>query len=141
MSDTTENLTELFHARLKTASNAGVVLAQFYGAVMDLPVGRSEIIMLNKLVKLFGKTSVFFSILDISRIETPTEFPYGLLFKICKTKLEKTLESDLALNSMFSLERKVAEINKEIEKTRKMDPEKARIKYLEGKKEDKADAR
>jgi hypothetical protein len=98
---------------------------------MGLEVGRSEIIMFSKLVKIFGKSSVFFSIIDASRIETPTEFPYGLLFKICKTKLEKLLESDMALTSMMSLERKITDLEKDIAKVKRIDPEKA-SKYLEG---------
>jgi hypothetical protein len=131
MAEIQENLAELFFSRLKTAPNPGVVLAQFYGNIMGLEVGRSEIIMFSKLVKIFGKSSVFFSIIDASRIETPTEFPYGLLFKICKTKLEKLLESDMALTSMYSLERKITELEKEILKTKAIDPEKAN-KYLDG---------
>jgi hypothetical protein len=131
MADVHENLAELFFSRLKTAPNPGVVLAQFYGNVMGLEVGRSEIIMFSKLVKMFGKSSVFFSVIDVSRIETPTEFPYGLLFKICKTKLEKSLESDMALTSMYSLERKISDLQKEVAKTKKIDPDKA-TKYLDG---------
>lgn len=131
MAEIQENLAELFFSRLKTAPNPGVVLAQFYGNIMGLEVGRSEIIMFSKLVKIFGKSSVFFSIIDASRIETPTEFPYGLLFKICKTKLEKLLESDMALTSMMSLERKITDLEKDIAKVKRIDPEKA-SKYLEG---------
>jgi hypothetical protein len=131
MTETQENLAEMFFSKLKIAPNAGVVLAQFYGSMMGLDIGRSEIILFNKLVKLFGKTSVFFSIIDVTRIETPTEFPYGLLFKICKTKLEKSLESDMAMTSMFSLERRITDLEKEIAKVKKIDPEKA-SKYLEG---------
>jgi len=127
----TEGLSDLYFSKLKTSANPGVVLAQFYGAVMGLEVGRSEIIMLGKLVKMFGRSSVFFSIIDISRIETPKEFPYGLLHHICRTKLEKSTEQDLALTSMYSLERKITELEKEMAKIKRLDPEKAR-KYLEG---------
>ena len=131
MTEAQENLAEMFFSKLKIAPNAGVVLAQFYGSIMGLEVGRSEIVLFSKLVKLFGKTSVFFSIIDVSRIETPTEFPYGLLFKICKTKLEKSLESDMAMTSMFSLERRITDLEKDIAKVKRMDIEKAN-KFLEG---------
>jgi hypothetical protein len=129
MTDSTENITELFFSKLKTAPNAGVVLAQFYGTVMGLEVGRSEIIKLNKLTKLFGKTSVFFAIVDVSRIETPTEFPYGLLFKICKTKLERVVEIEMSTPSMYSLDKRIADLEKELAKVKKIDPDKAG-KYL-----------
>lgn len=131
MTDIQESVVDLFFSKLKTAQNPGVVLAQFYGNLFNLEVGRSEIVLFNKLVKLFGRTSVFFSTLDISRIETPTEFPYGLLFKVCKTKLEKTLEADLALTSMFSLERRITDLEKDIARVKKVDPDKV-SKYLEG---------
>ena len=49
MADTSESLAELFFAKLKTAQNSGVVLAQFYGALMGIEVGRSEIINFSKL--------------------------------------------------------------------------------------------
>jgi hypothetical protein len=126
-----EGLSELYFSKLKTSMNPGVVLAQFYGAVMGLEVGRSEIIMFGKLVKMFGRSSVFFAIIDISRIETPKEFPYGLLHHICRTKLEKSTEQDLALTSMYSLERKITELEKEMAKIKRLDPEKTR-KYLDG---------
>lgn len=131
MADMQENIAELFYSRLKIAPNPGLVLAQFYGNLMGIEVGRSEIIMFGKLVKLFGKTSVFFSVIDVSRIDTPTEFPYGLLFKICKTKLEKSLEADMSISSMLSLERRITDWEKEIAKVKKIDPEKA-SKYLDG---------
>lgn len=130
MADSAENLAELFFAKLKTTSNAGVVLAQFYGALLNTDVGRSEVIMLNKLVKLFGKNSVFFSIIDISRKESFPEFPYGLLFKICKTKLETTTQADVAMSSRDNLERMITETLKEILKVKKIDPDRA-SKYLE----------
>jgi len=132
MTDNQENLAEMFFSRLKIAPNSGVVLAQFYGSIIGVSIGRSEIILLSKLAKLFGKTSVFFSIIDISRIDTPTEFPYGLLFKICKTKLEKSLESDITMSSMLSLERRITDLEKDIAKVKKIDPDKA-SKYLDGK--------
>jgi len=126
----TEGLSDLYFSKLKTSVNPGVVLAQFYGAIMGLEIGRSEIIMFGKLVKIFGRSSVFFSVIDISRIDTPKEFPYGLLHHICRTKLEKSTEESLALTSMYSLERKITELEKEIAKIKRIDPEKAR-KYLE----------
>lgn len=126
-----ENLTELYFSKLKTAPNPGVILAQYYGTMMGLEVGKSEIIKFNMLVRLFGRSSVFFATTDISKIDTPTEFPYGLIYHICKTKLEKSTEADMALTSMHSLERKITDLQKEVAKIKKIDPEKA-SKYLDG---------
>jgi hypothetical protein len=131
MSELPENVVELYFSKLKTAQNPGVILAQFYNSVMGVEVGRSEIILFSKLVKLWGRTAVFFAVVDISRIDTPKEFPYGLLHHICKTKLEKSTEADLALTSFFSLERKITDLQKEMSSIKKIDPDKA-SKYLEG---------
>lgn len=134
MADTVENLAELFFSKLNSSPNAGVVLAQFYGALTGVQVGRSEIISFSKLSKVFGRTSVFFSIIDVSRKESFTEFPYGLLHTICKNKLEKTLQSDIDITGQHSLERKITDTNKEILKTKKVDPDKVVYKYFEERK-------
>ena len=131
MAEVQESLADIYFSKLKTAPNPGVVLAQFYGTMHGIEVGRSEIIQFGRLVKLFGRTPVFFAVIDITKIETPKEFPFGLLFHICKTKLEKATQEDMALTSMYSLDRRIAELEKEIAKVKKIDPEKA-SRYLEG---------
>lgn len=115
-----ENLTEIFFSKLKTSTNSGVVLAQFYSAIIGTEIGRSEIIKLNRLVKLFGRNSVFFAIVDIARKEDFTELPYGLLYKICKDKLELSTNVDAELSSMVSLDKAINEMNKEISKVEKV---------------------
>lgn len=134
MAENAEGLAELFFARLKTTNNVGVVLAQFYGALLGVEVGRVEIMGFNRLTKIFGKSLVFFSIIDISRKESFPEFPFGLLFKICKDKLEASLETEMTLSSFRSLERMITETEKDISKVKKIDPDKA-MKYLESKEE------
>ena len=134
MTGNQENLSELFFSKLKVAPSPGVVLAQFYGALTGKEVGRSEIIMMSKLTKIYGRTSVFFSIIDVSRLDNITEFPYGYINTVCKAKLQKSMEADMTLTSMMSLERKITDLEKDILKVRKIDPEKA-TKYLEGKHE------
>jgi hypothetical protein len=131
MTESQENLAELFFSRLKIAPIPGVVLAQFYGALTKKEVGRSEIIMLGKLCKLYGRNSVFFSIIDVARLDNLDEFPYGYINKVCKVKLEKSMESDMAMTAMFSLERRITDIEKEIANTKRLDISKV-SKYLEG---------
>lgn len=131
MADTQENLAELFFSKLKIAPNPGVILAQFYGAITGKEVGRSEIIMMNKLVKLYGRTSVFFSTIEITRLKDLEEFPYGYLFTICRTKLQKASEAELSITSMQSLARLITSLEDEVAKVKRIDPDKA-SKYLEG---------
>jgi hypothetical protein len=131
MTEIQENLAELFFSKLKVAPNPGVILAQFYGALTGREVGRTEIIGMNRLVKTFGRNSVFFSVIDVSRLKDVTEFPYGYIFAICRTKLQKANEADLSTASMQSLARLVTSLEEEVAKVKKIDPEKAG-KYLEG---------
>jgi len=134
MANTAESLADLFFSKLKVATNAGVVLAQFYGAMLNVEVGRSEIIGLNRLIKIFGRTSVFFAIIDISRKGSPfAEFPYGLLYKICKDKFESSSEAEMSIYAYDNLDRMITEAQKEILRVKKIDPEKA-SKFLDERK-------
>lgn len=85
-----ENISEFYYEKLKSTTSPGVVLAQFYKDSLEREVGRSEIIMLNKLIKMFGRFSVFFAIMNLVNVSKLGEdFPYGLIFKICKDAIEK----------------------------------------------------
>ncbi len=122
---TSENLAELFFSKLKTSQTPGVILAQFYGALFNVEYGKSEIIKLSKLTKVFGRNSVFFAIIDLTKGSDFTEFPYGLIHYICRTKLERNLGAEVTSASFDSLDRSITEAKKEILKVRKIDPEKA----------------
>ena len=134
MANTTEGIAELFYARLRTSQSPGVVLAQFYGALFGVDAGRSEIIKCNMLVRIFGKSILFFSMIDLARTESFPEFPYGLLYKICKDKLEGALETDITSSAYDTLDRRLNELRKEMSKVIKIDPAKA-SKFLDDVKE------
>lgn len=131
MAEKTENLTELFFSRLRTDPNPSVVIAQFYSAMTGKTVGKSESQQFAKLIKWFGKLSVFSAVIDVARADDLEEFPFGLLFHICKRRLETVMGADMGMVSMESMENRLRNIEKAIERTKKIDPEKAR-KYLEG---------
>lgn len=127
-----EGLADLFYDKLRTSTNPGVTLAQFYSAITGKQVGRSEIIKFNMLVKIFGKSSPFFAILDVSRREDINDFPYGLLFKICKDRLESSLEAEITISSFSKLDRLISDTQKMIPKVKPYNPDKA-IKLLDRK--------
>mgnify|MGYP001225514444 CR=1 FL=1 len=133
MTEIQENLAELFFSKLKTAPNPGAVLAQFYGALTGQEVGRSELMMINRLVKIYGRTSVFFSVIDASRLKDIAEFPYAYIFTICRAKFQRASEAELSIGSLLSLSKQISELEAEAAKVKKINPEDA-IKYLEGKK-------
>lgn len=131
MTEAQENIAELFFSRLKVAPVPGAVLAQFYGAITGKQVGRSEMIMLGKLCKIYGRSSVFFSIIEVSRLNDLEEFPYGYIFAICKNKLQKSTEAEISTASMQSLAKLITTLEDEVSKVKKIDIKKAG-KYLEG---------
>lgn len=120
-----EGIAELFYEKLRVSANPGVTLAQFYSALTGKEIGRSEIIKLNILVRTFGKSYAFFSIIDACRKEDLTDFPYGLLYKICKDRLENSIESDATLNAFSSLDRMIEEMKKKSGTIKQITPEKA----------------
>lgn len=74
--------------------------------------------MFNKLIKMFGRFTVFFSVIDMlgSMQECPDE-PYPYIYTICKRKFEASHgQSNTA--SRESLNRFINDIDKQIEKAR-----------------------
>jgi len=49
-----ENLSDLYYERLSSTTNPGTVLARFMGELIDRPINKSHIIMMNKMVKNYG---------------------------------------------------------------------------------------
>lgn len=133
MSEIQENIAEMFFSKLKVSQTPGVLLAQFYGAITAKEVGRFEVGALNRLIKIYGRSSVFFSIIDASRLKDLTDFPVQYIHAVCKAKLQKMSEADSTVASMISLDKRIEDIENELAKVKRIDPEKA-TKYLEGNK-------
>lgn len=122
---TSENLVELFFSKLKTSTNPGVVLAQFYGALMEVDIGKSEVIGFNRLIKIWGRNQVFLSIIDISKHEPFTDFPYAFFHKILSNRFERANNGEINSGSFQDLNKIIEQIEKEIPKVKKIDPEKS----------------
>lgn len=115
-----ENSSEYYYEKLKSDPNPGAVLAALYCSLYDKPVTRSEIIMCNRLIKAFGRFTAFHSIIDMagSYPEHP-DTPYPLLYTICKRRFENA-HTDSILQSRQSLNGYIAEIEKEVERLKKL---------------------
>lgn len=114
-----ENVSEFFYEKLKDSKNPGVVLAQFYAEILERESGRSEIIMLNKLIKVFGRNSVFFAIMNLINVQNLGEgFPYGLIFTICKSSLERKSNTEVDIAISKNLSKDVEKIREAIDKTK-----------------------
>jgi len=113
-----ENLAEFYYEKLHDTVNPALVLSQFYGNLFSKEYGRSEIIMFNRLLKLYGRFTIYFSLLDMhSMTEIRFENVYGLISYFAK----KRLEQKYGVLSFYykNLDREVTSIEKLIEKQRK----------------------
>lgn len=109
-----ENSAEFYYEKLKDSINPGTVLASLYCTLYSRDVSRSEIIMFNKLLKIFGRFTIFFSILDmVGSKPSGVESPYGYLYEICKRKFEAA-HGDSSLQARESLDGYIKNLDKEI---------------------------
>jgi len=111
-----ENIVDSYYAKLGTTDNIGRLLADFYGEITSVTVTRNEVIMCNRLITIFGRFIVFFSILDLGKYQSEDikGTPYPLLFAICKSRYERTSESSPA--SSTNLNKILADREKEIDR-------------------------
>lgn len=120
-----EGIAELFFNMLKTATNPAPILAQLFTSLTGVGLTRTDISKLGHLVKVFGKTSVFFSIIDLGKRTDLTDLPYGLLYKICTNRLENAFDAEITISSYEPLEKRILEARKFRDKMKKIDPVKA----------------
>jgi hypothetical protein len=126
----TENVAEFYYEKLKDTTTPGKLLMKFYRDLLEKPVGVPEIILFNKLVKIFGKYTVFFSVLDLVNVETITSL-YGILFSICKDRLEKLNIVDTSASSV-NLNKLVANFQKDADEMNQAKLEKVAEKLKKG---------
>jgi hypothetical protein len=115
-----ENSVEFFYEKLKDTKDPGPILVSLFSTLYSIPEisQRSILILCRKLVKIFGRFTVFFAIVDMAG--TYPEFErlgniYPLVFTICKRRFEMA-HIDSMMQSYESLEGYVKEINKLAEK-------------------------
>jgi hypothetical protein len=112
-----ENQAEFFYEKLKASVNPGQVLLEFYRDTVNHDAGRSEIIMINRLVKLFGRFTVYFAIMDLSKYadRDMSGNLYPLVYTICKSRFEKVHNGNID-SAQESLDRVLKELEREREK-------------------------
>ena len=111
-----ENAAEFYYEKLKTSPTPGVTLSLLYKELLGREIPRSEIIMYNRLVKIFGRFTVFFATLDLANVAKLSDVPYGVLYKICKDRLERLSQNDITAASSTDLNREITSIEKEQER-------------------------
>ena len=112
-----ENQAEFYYEKLKSNANQGQVLLEFFREMTGLDGGRASIIMINKLIKLFGRFTVYFAIMDLSKndkLENGVNL-YPLLYTICRNRFERIQNDAVLTVSHESLEKYLKELDKERE--------------------------
>lgn len=111
-----ENLADEYLTKLaSTFEDAGIILTQFYSKAFDYPFDRRMIGQFGKLVKMYGRYTVFFSLVDIYEMQTVNHQKiFALIQFFCKKRLEgksQTL-SDGMMQELHEYEQRIKEVRK-----------------------------
>jgi hypothetical protein len=94
-----ENLADFYFQKLYTEKNVGLLLARFYCEAFDLQINKSIIITFNKLLKMYGRETIFFSIMDMYDMENINHDKiYPLITYLCKRRMEKKYGNEFSTN-------------------------------------------
>lgn len=110
-----ENLAEYYYELLPQDTNPGVLLAKFFCRGMEIPITKSEIITFNRLIRLYGRTIVFFAILDVCGMtDVNTDNPFPLLAHFCKKRLEQK-NPEVYNGAFVNLDSKIGKLAEQVE--------------------------
>lgn len=108
-----ENIAEEFYAKLTDNNNPGLLLATFFSIMFNEDLKVDNIKLFNRLIKIYGRESVFFSILDCTGVRDFTvNDPFGIISYFCKKRLQNKKDAEKILD--------VSKIEKDIDKLKKM---------------------
>lgn len=115
-----ENIAEFYYEQLKSTNNAGQLLMQFYGELTGKTTSKADVIMFNKLIKVFGRFTVFFATMELGKREASqiTDTPYALIYTICKGRFENEFNS-ISPASSIDLNKELSYMEKEIERVKR----------------------
>jgi hypothetical protein len=121
--DDIENSSEFFYEQLSSTKNPALALAKFADTLFSRPVNRTDIIMYNRLIAIYGRFTVFFGILDMASMPE-VDFErgvFGLLSFMCKRRLEA--KYGIVMLDQKDLNKEAQTIGKLIEKQKKVELE------------------
>ena len=117
-----ENVAEHYLKNLYEVDNPAIHLAKFFCELTSRAFSREEIVIMARLLKSYGRTNLYFAVLDVSdmyeRVDGSKSI-YGLLAYFCKKRLENRLngyERDTDLTD------RIKETEKSLDKLRKNKP-------------------
>ncbi len=91
---TEEDIVDHYFNSLKDSKHPGFLLTKFYCELFGISLSQYLVPQMEKLVRLYGRENVFFSILEISSNDNLNhDRIYNLLNFICKKRFEFSLNS------------------------------------------------
>ncbi|KKM19645.1 hypothetical protein LCGC14_1653520 [marine sediment metagenome] len=118
-----ENLIDLYYEKLHKTKNPGNLISRFYWELFSIPPNRTNIIMFNKFIKLYGRNLVFFSTVDLFYID---KLDHTNLYGIFRYLINKRLERRYGksnVNIPIDLTRSIKKMQKDIKKLKKKEIE------------------
>lgn len=120
-----ENKIEYYYEQLKDTITPGHTIAEYYCALYGIEKTKSETILFNRLVGVFGRFTVFFAVNSmIGTYPTQQENVFPLLYRICSNRFEET-HGESALQSRDNLTKVIKDMQEKIaeqKKARKFTP-------------------
>lgn len=113
-----ENNSDYYYSQLKDTDRPGNVMASFYCVLYNVAMTRETLIMCNKLLKVFGRFTVFFSLVDMYGSYPQVDEPYKMWYTICRRKFEAA-HGDVFSRSYEPLDTYLSSIDKELAQARK----------------------
>jgi hypothetical protein len=114
-----ENSSEYYYEKLKVSDKPGNILAAMFCSLYNIEITKSEIILFNRLLKVFSRSMIFFAVLDaVGSYTEKIENPYPLLYTICKRRFEAA-HGDSFIQAREDLKPFIASLDKSIEKQKK----------------------
>jgi hypothetical protein len=110
-----EDLANEYIEKLEIADNPGAILTKFYSELFDLPYDVRMIGQFNKCVKLYGRYTVFMSLMDMYEIqELDHRKIFSLITYLCKKRFNRENSSSPSdmLDEIKEHERRVKEVKK-----------------------------
>jgi len=105
-----ENLSQYYYEKLHSSTKPGALLVSFLCEILGRDRKSSDYSKLNKLVRMYGRESVFFAILEVYDMDNPENY-YPYMSAILKARLAK--KNQLAgYPAMISFEEEVKELDK-----------------------------
>lgn len=123
-----ENVAEFYLQTLFESDNPGLHLTKFLCELTSRVLSREDIVMMSRLVKIYGRQTTYFSVLEVAgmydRVDG-TKSLYGILAYFCKKRLEDKLsgfEKDIDLTGLIKETEKSLEKLKNKKPSIKLDP-------------------